>query len=159
MNFIRKIAPFLLLSVFCFIQAHAILPHVHHIHDDIENHHDTNHHHHNDQKSHDNHEDLNITDVVIESNDHHRNSDFLIHLFDGHLHDIVSVHDNDLFLNLQKQKNKNSKLLTKFLLYTYNHDILYITKKYRVFNHIEPEGRINDFLIGSYSHRGPPSLV
>ncbi len=147
MKFIRKIAPFLLLSIFSLTQLHAILPHTHHDHTLDANKITKEHHHHIEHS-----EAANISDT------HKHEINLIEYLFERHSHNIALKEDVTLY-NFQKQKSEDLKVAAKYVLYKYCYDVRYITKQYRVFNHIEPERKTTDFLCNSYSLRGPPSFI
>lgn len=145
MNSIRKIAPFLLLSVFSITQLHAILPHIHHDHHSdfeglvIE-------HHHSDEHS---------EEVSNASYNHNTTSEFLAHFFEAHSHQHVPNEVVVLVDDLKVQSKSKSDFLQTLSRYQ-----IAVPEEERkpIIQRFSDELHSISYL-SSYSLRGPPSLV
>lgn len=145
MNSIRKIAPFLLLSVFSITQLHAILPHIHHDHHSdyeelvIE-------HHHSDEHS---------EEVSNVSYNHNTTSEFLAHFFEAHSHQHVP---NEIIVLVDDLKVQ-SKSKSDFVYIPYSYQIAVPEEERKpIIQGFSVELHSISYL-SSFSLRGPPYLV
>ncbi|OIQ18116.1 MAG: hypothetical protein BM557_07835 [Flavobacterium sp. MedPE-SWcel] len=144
MSTLEKIVTVLMLGIFCLAQAHTILPHVHHNHDDINK--ILEHHHHSTST---NNDQENI-------HDHHLN--LLDHLLEGHSHDCAL--DDTVTLTSKKQYQFNgSDIAILSIVSSFSNINSALLEKYTSPNYTSILERSNDFQLLVFSHRGPPSIV
>ncbi|MFS4454928.1 hypothetical protein [Maribacter sp. 2304DJ31-5] len=151
MDFIRKIAPVVLLSIFSLTIFHSILPHIHHGHDVAEiifdevsehDHHLTTHTEKHDQGD-DKHE--------------HNGLDFLHHFLEGHSHNSIPV-ENVLIAHQDVKRLFGSD---NFVVGGTDAHYGFIITGYEKCSAVRGYSLKlgHDFHLSSFSHRGPPSLV
>ena len=149
MNWIRKIAPYLLLSVFSLTTLHAVFPHAHHVHD-LAHSHETNFHNHEEHHHHD------ASDHSHQELENESKSAFEFFL-EFHSHGTDSqpnfTHSEVVFTKKQiKDQYRHSIYIDDELLLVelpQKHHSIYATINKRP---LSP-------LLNTISPRGPPSLV
>lgn len=147
-NLIRKIAPFLLLSVFSITQLHAIFPHDHHDHSsDIL--HLADHHHSDDHFGESEHTSDNL-------GDNNSASDFFNHLFEGHSHQHVPVESMILTDDVNCQTKSKHDIVPTVVWFDYG---ITLEENKQAITNSPSSAILSVFYLSSLSRRGPPSLV
>lgn len=148
MNFIRRIAPLFLLSIFSLTQLHAIFPHVHHDHDGGGIDSVSTHHHHHDGSE--------LGDFPIDSNDHDHALGFWDQILEGHSHQNLPAEENALVDAIKRQFGSATFIIDSII--DYGTVSLDVDKKQSTTDY--DYGLVHDQLyLSALSHRGPPSLV
>lgn len=145
MNFIRKIAPFLLLSIFSIAQLHDIIPHLHHDHhNDVVDTTLTHHHY-------DNYHEKSFKDV----HNYEITSEFIAHFFDSHSHQ-DAPHEHIVLTNDIKvqSKSKNDLVQTNF-----DYKVIVPEEERKPISQGVYKALYSKSYLSSFSLRGPPSLV